>query len=66
MTERLVEGCDVFRCDYCGRLADCDDGHIFWSFAEEGGDGHDRYTPAVYCSTYCGRTAVSAAGSGRG
>ena len=65
MSPQLVEGCDVFRCDYCGQLADCDDGLIFWSLAERG-DEHDRFTPAVYCSTYCGRTASSAVGSGRG
>lgn len=56
----------VFRCDFCGQLADLDDGRIFFEPVEHLDDGSIRYNPAVYCSGYCGRTATSRSGSGRG
>ncbi len=58
---------DVFRCDYCGQLAELRDGVIFWTWTgDELEDGSQLHTPAVYCGAYCGRTASSRAGTGRG
>jgi hypothetical protein len=57
---------DLFRCDYCGQLADLDDGVIFWMRVDDLIDGSTLYVPAVYCGPYCGRTATSRAGTGRG
>jgi hypothetical protein len=57
---------DVFRCDYCGELADTADARPYFDRVEKLDDGRWRNTVAVYCSTYCGRTATAPAGSGRG
>lgn len=57
---------DMFRCDYCGTLADIDDGIIFWTPIDTLDDDVQLYIPAVYCGSYCGRTATSRAGTGRG
>lgn len=57
---------DLFRCDYCGQLADIDRGVIYWAQVEYLDDDSRLYVPAVYCGPYCGRTATSRTGSGRG
>ena len=57
---------DVFRCDYCGTCADLDAGRIFYTPVDELENGDVLHTTAVYCSDYCGRTASSRSGSGRG
>jgi hypothetical protein len=57
---------DRFRCDYCGQLADLDDGVIFWAEIDTLPDGTTLYIPAVYCGAYCGRTATTRSGTGRG
>lgn len=57
---------DLFRCDYCGQLADLDDGVIFWMRVDDLQDSSTLYVPAVYCGPYCGRVATSRAGTGRG
>lgn len=61
---------DVFRCDYCGHLADLDAGTTYYELSDEIRDDHGEpvrlWVPATYCSPYCGRTATSLAGSGRG
>lgn len=56
---------DLFRCDYCGELTALGKGQIFWTPIDDLGDD-ELYTPAVYCSPYCGRKASSRSGSGRG
>lgn len=57
---------DLFRCDYCGQLAELDRGVIYWSPVDNLDDGSTLHIPAVYCGPYCGRTASSQAGTGRG
>jgi hypothetical protein len=57
---------DVFRCDYCGELAPLNAARIYFEFTEDLADDRSRWTPAVYCSDYCGSAHTSAAGSGRG
>lgn len=56
----------VFRCDYCGTLADIDNGVIFWTEVDTLDNGDILFIPAVYCGAYCGRTASTRAGTGRG
>ena len=46
---------DVFRCDYCGALADTDDGVIYWAWVDVMPDDARLCIPAVYCGPYCGR-----------
>lgn len=62
----MSEHRDLFRCDYCGQLAELGDGVIFWSKVDTLGDGSALHIPAVYCGPYCGRTATSRVGTGRG
>lgn len=57
---------DRFRCDYCGQLAEPYRAVIFWTQVDQMSDGMRMWLPAVYCSPYCGRTASTRAGSGRG
>lgn len=57
---------DLFRCDYCGTLADTDGAFVFWSEVDQLDDGTNLCIPAIYCSPYCGRSATTRAGSGRG
>ncbi len=58
---------DVFRCDYCGQIADLRCAVIFWTETETAVDDDRRlHVPAVYCSPFCGRTATTRVGSGRG
>lgn len=57
---------DLFRCDYCGTLNPLDKSSIFWERSDVLDGERQLWLPAVYCSTWCGRCATSAAGSGRG
>lgn len=57
---------DVFRCDYCGQLAPLKDGTPFYVEVDELSDGRRIHIAAVYCSTYCGRTASSVRTGSRG
>lgn len=57
---------EVFRCDYCGKLAPLDEGRPFYVPVDQLTNGQRIHIAAVYCSTYCGRTASSRSGSGRG
>lgn len=57
---------DLFRCDHCGQLTKIDLGIIFWTDTDLLSNGDQLYIPAVYCGAYCGRRAVSRAGTGRG
>ena len=57
---------DVFRCDYCGSLAPIGPSDIYWEPLEALSNGDQLWLPAVYCSSYCVRTATARAGSGRG
>lgn len=57
---------DLFRCDYCGVLSAPHKALIFWEQIDRTSDGDLVWLPAVYCSPYCGRTATTRAGTGRG
>lgn len=56
----------LFRCDYCGTLADIDDAVVFWTEIDRLDDDRVLNLPAVYCGPFCGRTATRSTGSGRG
>ncbi len=57
---------EVFRCDYCGTFAALDKVALRWRWVEDLSDGSEIYTSALYCSPYCGRCAVKAAGTAVG
>lgn len=56
---------DLFRCDYCGTLAELDSAVIFWTQVDEIDDDRRLWLPAVYCGPYCGRTATTRTGGNR-
>jgi hypothetical protein len=62
----MADSRDVFRCDYCGQLAHLDEGQIYYEAVDQLDDGRVIHVAAVYCSNYCGRTAVNRAGTARG
>ena len=57
---------DVFRCDYCGTLNEISQAATYWEEVDQLDDGRRIWLPATYCSPYCGRTATSRSGTGRG
>ncbi len=61
-----MTGEDLFRCDYCGQLADINTAVVFWTEIDRLDDDRVLHLPAVYCGPYCGNVATSQSGTGRG